>query len=243
MTMTASSDSRHTGDDTTHSTRSTDTPHAKPAATVRVAFQGELGAYGDEAITRYWGDAAHPVPVRTFAAVFESILAGEADHGVVPVWNSTVGEVRAANDALQQHAQLIVVTDNVLIPIRHALLALPGASLDSVRYVGSHPVALAQCARLFVANPTMKACDAIDTAGAARDLACLAADTSTHRDASEPTWFETGCPNAQALELAVIASVSAGKRYGLTVLATNVQDEPTNATRFAVVGAREPRRW
>jgi prephenate dehydratase len=210
------------------------------SANPRVAFQGEAGAYGEAAISQRWHGRAHPVPARTFVAVLALVCAGGADYGLIPVWNSTIGEIDAARAALDGHAHLVIARDELLVPVRHCLLGLPGASLDAVRLVGSHPAALAQCARFFDEHPRVSSRAAFDTAGAARELAMLAGPRAPLGAEIAP-WYG-GAPIAEPRELAVIASATVASLYGLELLARDVQDDPGNATRFLVVQAREAER-
>jgi len=184
-----------------------------PTRTLRVAFQGELGAYGDEAITRRWGSDATPVPVIAFDDVVEAVLAGDAERGVLPQWNSVVGDVLGGRGALGRGAgRGLDVIGEIEVAVRHQLLAAPGTTLDEVYVVASHPVALAQCRRFLSAHPLVMAQPVYDTAGAARDLA----RTRTHGHAA-------------------IASRAAAERYGLVILASDIQDVAHNVTRFAVI--------
>jgi prephenate dehydratase len=127
------------------------------------------------------------------------------------------------------------------VPVRHCLLALPGTSIADIRYVGSHPAALAQCTRLFAANDALVACAAFDTAGAARELATLGELGDATRPRTSDTWYSALAIDGPT-RLAAIASADAGRQYGLSILREGVQDNPTNVTRFAVVRAKEPRR-
>jgi prephenate dehydratase len=185
----------------------------------RVAYQGEPGAFGEEAVIGWFGDDAEPVPVPTFSAVCAAVEDGRVDAGVLPLENSLAGTVGDALDALATGTLLVV--GEVLLPIRHQLLVAPGASLDDVRRVSSHWQALAQCER-YLADRGWEAVPAADTAGAARELAA-SADSS----------------------LAAIASRRAAERYGLEVAAADIQDADHNLTRFAVLvreGEAEPPR-
>lgn len=193
--------------------------------TPRVAFQGELGAYGDEAIAQRWGGEAVSAPMVTFDDVVDAVLAGDAARGVLPLWNSVVGEVRDGRGALARGAERgLQVIDEVEVAVRHQLLAVEGTSLDEVYVVASHPVALAQCRRFLSAHPLMMPHPVYDTAGAARELA-----------------------RARTCGHAAIASRAAAERYGLSVLAADIQDVAHNVTRFAVIAragaATEGGRW
>jgi prephenate dehydratase len=176
----------------------------------RVAFQGEPGAYGEEAVEAFFGaDAAEPVGMPTFSAVCSAVAGGSANAGVLPLENSLAGTVGDALDALAEGS--LVVVGEVLQPIRHHLLVLPSSSLDRIEQVTSHWQALAQCdrylsARAWTVVPTA------DTAGAARQVAA-------ERDP----------------RVAAIASERAALRYGLRIEASDMQDAAENVTRFAVI--------
>lgn len=197
---------------------------AHSARTLRVAFQGELGAYGDEAIAQRWSGQAVSVPVINFDDVVNAVVASDAARGVIPISNSVVGDVHDGRRAVARGRELgLDVVGEIDVTVRHQLLAAPGTSLDEVYVVASHPVALAQCRRFLSAHPLMMTNPVYDTAGAARDLA-----------------------TAQSHGHAAIASRAAAERYGLTILATDIQDTASNVTRFAIVardGATERGRW
>ena len=184
-------------------------------ATVSVAFQGVAGAYGERAALLAAGNAA-PRGYPTFHEVFAAVASGEADLGVVPVENSLAGSVH-------QNVDLLLDTDlhvagEIVVRVRHHLLALPGVALADVRRVFSHPQALAQCDG-FLARHHLLPVAAYDTAGAAQELAARAAQDE-----------------------AVIASRRAGELYGLGVLAESVEDEAFNFTRFLVLSRLKPER-
>ena len=175
-----------------------------------VAYQGEPGAFGEEAIIGYFGaDAVEPLPMSTFPAVCDAVEFGTADAGVLPLENSLAGTVGDALDPLATGS--LTVVGEVLLPIRHHLLVLPGVALDDVEWVASHWQALAQCER-FLRERHWEVVPAADTAGAARELAAR------------------GDRQAGA-----VASERAAQRYGLEVAARDIQDSPHNVTRFAVL--------
>lgn len=217
----------------------------------RVAFQGEPGAFGEDAIETYWAGRARALPALTFSDVLEMVIDGRADCAVLPVWNSSIGEIDTATSALHQRMPRLTVVNRLQVSVQHCLLALPGTLLDDVRHVGSHPAALAQCTRLFASHGQMSWHVAHDTAGAARELASLhvAAGAVWSGGASR----EERCPwrtewsqvitSAPTTQLAAIASARAAARYGLSILLENVNDDPENATRFAVVVQKGGRRW
>jgi prephenate dehydratase len=180
-----------------------------------VAYQGEPGAYGEEAVLGWFGDTVRPIPMPTFSSVCAAIESGAADGGVLPLENSVAGTVGDALDALATGSLRVV--GEVLLPIRHQLLVLPGVAADDVRHVSSHWQALAQCER-FLSAHEWRTIPAADTAGAARDLAA----------SGDPTG-------------AAIASRAAADRYGLEIAAADVQDAHHNVTRFAVLVAAAAR--
>lgn len=209
----------------------------------RVTYQGERGAYGEQAVAQRWGSAAQLMPSRTFGDALDGVISGTADCAVIPVWNTTIGQVEDAVAAIHAQGAHLAIADEVIVAVRHCLLALPGVSLGSIRHVGSHPVALAQCRRFFLAHPDVTAHAAYDTAGAARDLsrhfAAVAADDALF---AQPAWFGH-ISDYSPHSLAVIASARAAQQYGLAVLRCDVQDNLSNATHFAVVHARDDGRW
>lgn len=204
----------------------------------RVAFQGELGAYGDAAIVERWRGRAVAMPARTFDDALAMVCSGRTDYAVIPVWNSTLGDLPAQREALAAYTPRVRVVDELVVPVQHCLLALPSATLDTIRVVGSHPAALEQCGRFFLSRRTFIQLDAFDTAGAARELARALPVSRYPADVDGPhrPWFDGAGVGVH--ELAVIASATAARRYGLAVLAEAIQDDPANATRFAVVRSR-----
>ncbi|MFP2904410.1 prephenate dehydratase domain-containing protein, partial [Pyxidicoccus sp. 3LFB2] len=110
----------------------------------RIAFQGEHGAYGEEAVRALHGPQVETVPVLTFRAVFESVAEGRVFGGVVPVESTLGGPVAENIDLLLEHD--LQMTGELSLRIRHCLLAPPGRTLDGIDRAMSHPQALAQCA-------------------------------------------------------------------------------------------------
>ena len=176
-----------------------------------VAYQGEPGAFGEEAVRGWFGTDATPVPMPTFSAVCAAVESGQADAGVLPLENSLAGTVGDALDALAGGALRVV--GEVLLPIRHQLLVVPGVELADVQRVSSHWQALAQCDR-FLAERDWQIIPAADTAGAAREVAATGDRSS-----------------------AAITSRAAAERCVLEVAAADIQDSEHNMTRFAVLTA------
>lgn len=183
-------------------------------APARIAFQGELGAFSEEAI-RNIDPRATPVPCREFIDVAQAVESGGADAGMLPIENTLAGSVVGSYDALTACESLHVIAETV-VEIHHCVLGVRGAVLDALATVESHPVALAQCTRWLRAHPSIIVRAAYDTAGAARDIAARG--------------------DARA---AAIAGRGAAERYDLDILAANIEDRSDNQTRFLMV-ARAP---
>ncbi len=175
-----------------------------------VAFQGELGAFSEDAVRTWFGAEAEAVPCREFREVGDAVRSGRASAGLLPVENSLAGTVQPAYDVLMEPG--LCVVGEVIRPIRHFLLGLPGAALEGLRRVISHPVALAQCGGFLSQHPEFEAVAVYDTAGAAREVA----------ERQDPT-------------LGAVASFEAAERYRLDVLAADLQDRSDNQTRFLVI--------
>lgn len=178
-----------------------------------IAFQGEPGAYSEEAIRKNFGATVETLPCHSFAEIFQAVQSGKAKHGLLPVENSMAGTVAQSYELLFEHD--LRVQAEVILRVRHMLLSTPDTNIDQVVRVKSHPQALAQCEG-YLRRRGWEPVPAYDTAGSARDLAAQS---------------EAGT--------AVIASALAGELYGLTVLDSNVEDEPYNSTRFFLIGTED----
>jgi len=179
---------------------------------MRIAYQGEPGAFSEAAARRISADAPL-VACRTFEEVFASVEADSTEYGVVPIENSIGGSIHRNYDLLVEHHLPIV--GEVELPVVHHLLALPGASMGRLRRVYSHPQALAQCERFLRTLTGVEIIATYDTAGSAK----LVADEHLE-------------------DAAAIASARAGEVFGLTPLASAIQDFHDNLTRFLVIGRR-----
>src|SRR5713226_966396 len=122
--------------------------------TARVAFQGEPGAFSEAAAIQLLGKRITTVPRATFDAAFRAVPEGAADALLVPVENSLAGSVVRVYDLLLE-SDLAIVAETIL-PIEHHLIGCPGAALQGLRSVASHPMALAQCERFFSSHPELK---------------------------------------------------------------------------------------
>ena len=175
----------------------------------RIAFQGEPGAYSEEALFLLAPDAESQ-PHREFRDVARAVLEHRADLGLLPIENSVVGSIATNFDLIAESALAIV--GEVVSAVHHCLLGVPGAQPAALRRVLSHPVALAQCERFLRELSGVEVVAFYDTAGAAAEVA-------RRKDAS----------------LGAVAGVLAARRYGLDVLAERIEDEPHNQTRFLLV--------
>jgi prephenate dehydratase len=181
---------------------------------VIVAFQGERGAYGDLAIEARWGSGALRVRCWDFEGVASVVSRGGADFGILPLHNAIIGEIPGTREVID--AASLLVHDEITVPVRHCLLGIHGATLQSLRDVFSHPAALEQCTSFFLAHASLHAREGYDTAGSAREVA-----------ARRRPWE------------GAIASEACAARYGLRVIAPDIGDREDNATRFAIV-SRQP---
>jgi prephenate dehydratase len=183
---------------------------AAPNPAARVAFQGEPGAFSEAAALQLLGDGILTVPRATFDSAFAAIEEGAADALLAPVENTLAGSVVRVYDLLLD-SRLSIVAETIL-PIEHHVIGCPGATLEGLRSVASHPMALAQCERFFLAHPQLRRVPAEDTAGSVRDA------------------LEKGDRTA-----AGIAGRQAAIRYAGVILAESIQDDPENFTRFVLL--------
>jgi prephenate dehydratase len=184
------------------------TPTQKP----RVAFQGERGAFSEEAAHKLLGHEIELVPRRTFADLYKSLDNGVADYVLAPVENSIAGVVHPSVDLL--HSSSLTVLDEVQIKIEQHLIGCPGARLDMIETVHSHLVALAQCTRFLQAHPELKPVIANDTAGSVAEVMRLG-----------------------NLKHAAIAGQRAAVLYGGMIIRKSIQDIAENYTRFVLLSA------
>jgi prephenate dehydratase len=183
-------------------------------ASLMVSFQGERGAFSEEAARRLLGQRIRVLPCETFAAAFESAARGRARYSLVPIENTLAGSVYENYDLLLANDLHIVGETNLRIV--HNLVAFPETSTQNLRRVFSHPVALAQCGKFFRKHPEVEKVPFYDTAGSVKMLA------------------EQRIPSAAA-----IASRTAAKVYRARILATHLEDHHENYTRFLLL-SRKP---
>jgi prephenate dehydratase len=185
----------------------------KPPRLPRVAFQGEAGAFSELAIRMQWPDGADAHPCATFPDAIAAVTRGDADFAAIPVENAIIGPVQVAQSALAAAGSAVMVRAQLQVPVHLCLMALPGAHLEQLRAVYSHPAALAQCRIFFARHDWLEPHPHADTAGAAREVA-LGHDHT----------------------MGAVASDAAASRYGLEILVRFIEDMPANWTRFVIIG-------
>jgi prephenate dehydratase len=177
-----------------------------------VAIQGEIGSFSEAAVRVAFGDAAEILSCASFDDLFAAVASGGAELGAVPVRNTITGSVY--DNALRVQGAGFQVVGSLHYPVRQCLIARHGTTIESLRRVASHPVALLQCSRFFAARPHLTAVPVSDTASGVRDLMldCLDAD-------------------------AAIGSAAAARRYEAVVLVDGVEDNAQNFTEFLLIAS------
>jgi prephenate dehydratase len=184
-----------------------------PITGMKIAIYGEPGSFSHEAAIKFLPDA-EIVPCPLSADNFAALANGTVEAAAIPIENSLAGSVLEHFDLLLTND--VKVERETRLRIRHNLIAVPGASVDKITRVYSHPVALAQCRRFFAQHPRMQSCSFYDTAGSVKQVAELA-DHS----------------------IAGIASKAAARYYGAEILMADIEDNPENFTRFFLVRRAE----
>jgi prephenate dehydratase len=178
----------------------------------QIVYQGEPGAFSEEAVIGFFGESVERTAVPSWRAVFEAVADGGADRGVIAIESSLAGTIRETYDLLAEfYDRHIRIVGEVTVPVRLALLALPGQSLDTIERVYSHAQALVQ-ADAFLRSRDWQVMTTYNTAGAARMIAERNEDRA-----------------------AAVASPRVAELYGLEILASDIQAGEENRTRFAVL--------
>ncbi len=180
---------------------------------MKVAFQGERGAYSESAVYQFFGADTKVKPCKEFKDVFESVAQQETPHGVVPMENSLEGSINQNYDLFLKYD--LKVCGEVIVKIDHCLIANPGTALADIKAVYSHPQALAQC-RTFLEELGRELIPTYDTAGSVKMLK------------------EKGLKNAAA-----VASERAAILYEMQILAKDIADNVENYTRFFVLSKED----
>lgn len=176
----------------------------------RVAFQGERGAFSEEAAVKLLGEDIKLVPRPTFESLFAAVDAGVADCALAPVENTLAGSIHRSYDLLLESS--LSIAGEIIIPIGHHLIGCPGSSFDSIRTVESHPVALAQCERFFAGHPEIRRIATEDTDGSVAQVVRRGDQTC-----------------------AAIAGRRAATIYGGMILREHLEDHHENYTRFVLL--------
>jgi prephenate dehydratase len=179
---------------------------------MKVAFQGEPGAFSEQACFEYYGQV-NTVPHEAFDDVFASVGSGTCDQGVIPIENSLAGSIHQNYDSLLRHN--LFIAGEYFLRVRLCLIGFPGTNESQITKIISHPQPLGQCAG-FIRERKFKTEVAYDTAGSVKILKSSGETTS-----------------------AAIASHRAAEIYDMQVIREGIEDNPENFTRFLVL-AREP---
>ncbi|MBI4187015.1 MAG: prephenate dehydratase [Chloroflexi bacterium] len=186
---------------------------SKSAQGIEVAFQGEVGAYSEDAALQFFGSSVHIRPCESLDDVFKVVERGEASFGVVPVENSLEGSISLVYDLLLESS--LKVCGETELRVLHNLIAHPEARLDLIKRVFSHPQALGQC-RTFLKRLGCELVPTYDTAGSVKMIK------------------EKGITDGAA-----IASARAAQIYGMKILAREIEDTPNNFTRFFILSKQD----
>jgi prephenate dehydratase len=176
--------------------------------TMKIAFQGEAGAYSEQAVFDYFGPV-QTQPCESFDAVFDAVVSKDCDSALIPIENSLAGSIHQNYDLLLRHNLFIV--GEYLLRVQHCLIAMPGVQKEDIKKAISHPQALGQCAG-YLRSHGIKAEQVYDTAGSVKMLK------------------ESG-----QLDVAAIASRRAAELYGMQILEEGIEDNPENYTRFLAI--------
>jgi prephenate dehydratase len=175
---------------------------------MKIAFQGEPGAYSEQAVFDYFGQV-ETQPCESFDAVFEAVNSGKCESALIPIENSLAGSIHQNYDLLLRNN--LYINGEYPLRVRHCLIANPGVQKADIKKAISHPQALGQCAG-YLRTHGIKAEQVYDTAGSAKML-----KESGERD------------------VAAIASRRAAELYGMQILEEGIEDNPENYTRFLAI--------
>lgn len=183
---------------------------------MRIAFLGPVGTFSEEAATMVAGDGDTLIPFASFPALVSAVESDVADMAVLPIENSIEGSVSGTLDLLI-HETALQICREVVVPVRHCLSSIPGASITGITTVHSHPQALGQCRRFLErCVPNAHQTAALSTAGAVEEVV-------KRGDAS----------------VAAIGPARAAEIYGAEILARNIEDNHQNVTRFVALAERD----
>ncbi len=179
----------------------------------RAAFQGERGAFSEEAAYKLLGKSVLPIACDSFESVFDKVESKQAEYGVIPIENSLIGSIHKNNDLLLERD--LTVIGETQLRVVHCLIALPGTSIKRIARVFSHPAALDQCRNFFKKHQKIEPVSYYDTAGAVKMLT-----------------------ESKMTDAAAIASPFAAKIYKMRQLKNSIEDKKFNFTRFLLLARR-----
>ena len=179
-----------------------------------VAFQGEFGAFSEIASRAFFGPSIQAIPCTTLEAVFGAVTSGEVCYGIIPVENSLEGSIDTSYDLLLNSD--LKVSGELELKVSHCLIANTGANLATIKKIYSHPQALGQC-QSFIRHLNCELVPTYDTAGSVKLI-----------------------KDKAIIDGAAIASARAAEIYEMAILASDIQDNPDNFTRFFVLSTTEP---
>jgi chorismate mutase/prephenate dehydratase len=180
---------------------------------MKVAFQGEIGAYSESAVYSFFGPSVEVKPCKNLSNVFESVKKEETLYGVVPIENSIEGSVNQTYDLFLEYD--LKVCGEIVLKIAHCLIAHPGIQLNSIKTVYSHPQALAQC-RKFLEQLGCRLISTFDTAGSVKMI-----------------------KEERLMDAAAIAAERAAEIYSMNTLVKEIGDTSNNCTRFFVLSKQD----
>jgi chorismate mutase/prephenate dehydratase len=178
-----------------------------------VAFQGEIGAYSEEAAVNFFGAGIQLKPIERLEDVFKSVEQNEAQFGIAPIENSLEGSISKTYDLLLDSS--LKVCGEIELKVSHCLIANPGATLDSIRRIYSHPQALGQC-QAFIKHLNCELIPTYDTAGSVKII-----------------------KEKMITDGAAIASTRAAEIYKMNIITCGIEDNPSNFTRFFVLAKED----
>ena len=177
----------------------------------RIAIQGGFGAFHEMAANFYFEpEEIEIIPRNTFDDLLKSLKERQADYGILAIENSIAGSILPNYNLLRESNKKII--GEIFLRIRHHLVALPGQKIEDLREVFSHPMAILQCQAYFEKYPYIRLIESVDTALSAKDI-----------------------HDKQLTATGAIASELAAQKYDLDILASGIETNPVNYTRFLVV--------
>ncbi len=179
----------------------------------RIAIQGTKASFHEEAAFKYFGENIETIECDSFKATCDALKQKKADYVVMAIENSIAGSLLPNYNLLQEYRFPIV--GEVYLSIQLHLMALPGVTLEQIKFVESHPIALRQCSDFFEEHPDIKVSEGMDTAACAKKI-------------SENKLMDT----------AAVANTLAAKTYGLEILDRRIETNKKNYTRFLILAGK-----